>query len=665
MVALSVMINALRELGPRQLGLYAIYQLGLRTGYYRWATSSAPRIDPGRVELGWLMLPDRSSFVELLGKNRINQILAEGDEIVDGQVRLFGSKPQPLHLKLESPLDHWTLCSVPEEEDVKMIWEPARFGWAYTLGRAYYVSEDGRYPEAFWRYTEEFLINNPPYLGINWVSAQEASLRLIAFVYALRIFKDSLHSTAARIARLTYAIAEHAARIPPTLIYARAQNNNHLLTEAAGLYTAGLALPDHPEARRWREMGWQWFNRGITEQISANGAYTQHSTNYQRLLLQVALWMNKLANSERKALPISTRERLAAATRWTCALLDTLSGRVPNLGSNDGAYILPVTTGDFRDYRPVLQAAKLAFWDGADVEDEPIDEMALWLVNGNASEAGESSSKVFTPSLRADKDYRVLRLKNHPSWAYLRAVHFNGRPGHADQLHFDLWWRGENVAIDPGTFSYNAPAPWDNALTSTHVHNTIVVNGQEQMQRVGRFLYLKRSQAEITECEVIENGAIQKLVARHDGYCKQGVIHERAVTAHEIGRWIVEDMLLTATKDLKTESNQAYEICLHWLLPDWKWEVIDIGEGEFVISIESPHGRISLSLSTRKIGSLGEAKPQIQLSRAGELVFGTGEVQPFWGWSSPTYGDKIPALSLRWTLCGSLPIHLRSEWNLP
>jgi len=85
---------------------------------------------------------------------------------------------------------------------------------------------------------EQFLAANPPYLGLNWVSAQEAALRLLALSFAWQVFADSANSHAGRVGLLARSIAFHAARIPPTLPYSRSQNNNHLLSEAVGLYTA-------------------------------------------------------------------------------------------------------------------------------------------------------------------------------------------------------------------------------------------------------------------------------------------------------------------------------------------------------------------------------------------------------------------------------------------
>ena len=39
----------------------------------------------------------------------------------------------------------------------------------------------------------------------------------------------------------------------------------------------------------------------------------------------------------------------------------------------------------------------------------------------------------------------------------------------------------ENIALDGGTYSYNAPAPWNLGLAGTCWHNTVTVDGRAQM----------------------------------------------------------------------------------------------------------------------------------------------------------------------------------------
>jgi len=666
-------LKALCELGPRQLGLYAWYKVGLKVGYFRWRTGDGrPKTEKisfrSSVIRHLLDLPDPSEILAVIGDGGLSQLLAEADEIVAGRVRLFGGDPVPQNLTPPGELSHWTELEQGSKGvgkqggrgDIKFIWEPARFGWAFTLGRAYYLSGDERYPKSFWRYFEIFQEANPVNMGPNWASAQEVALRLIAFVFAAQIFSNSPHSTTPCASQLANSIAHHAGRIPPTLIYARAQNNNHLLSEAAGLITASLALPNHPDSPRWSKLGWKWFNRGLETQITEDGAYMQHSTNYHRLMLQLALWVNALHVCMSASLQVGKSDamqlltpNLQLATNWLLSLADLDSGRVPNLGPNDGAYILPLTVLPFHDYRPVLQAASQAFLGETAFDPGPWDEMSVWLCSGvRCQVSGEKSENV-------KRDVSRSTLYASRSWAYLRAAHFTDRPGHADQLHFDLWWRGLNVAQDAGTYLYNADPPWDNALTHTAVHNTVLVDSQEQMTRAGRFLYLDRAQAEIVAQERAEDGSWERLIAQHDGYQRLGVTHQRTVTAHQDDRWIVEDQLLPANRSPLSAPRSAR---LHWLLPDWMYELSHSGLG---IRIKSPFGWVSISIRVVVGEHVQPATCNLQLIRAGEVLYGNSPAHPTWGWVSPTYGMKVPALSFSITVNGLLPLTLLTEWKFP
>ncbi|MEW5868009.1 MAG: alginate lyase family protein [Chloroflexota bacterium] len=667
-VRLGLGFKALKELGPRQVGLYALYQLGLRSGYFAWATRSARDwrgAEPLILRSGLFPLPDAQELRALLGEPGQAQVLALADEVVRGNVRLFGAgKAVALRLAPAGPLVHWTRYETGGQQagtassqgevgdatssDVKFTWEPARFGWAYLLARAYRLSGDERYAAAFWEHTQAFLQANPPYLGPHWTSAQEVALRLIALVFAWGVFKDSQHSTPPRAAQLAQAVAAHADRIPPTLLYARAQNNNHLLSEAAGLYTAALALPGHPQAHYWGRLGWRWFERGLQMQIAEDGAYIQHSANYHRLMLQLAVWVDCLGRSAGRVLSDTTQARLEAATRWLLALVDPASGGAPNLGPNDGAYILPLTVCPFADYRPALQAAALVFWGQPAFAVGPWDEISLWLGLRGQGQERIAPSRIELSSCTP----HVLRSPGGDSWAYLRAARFSGRPGHADQLHLDLWWRGLNVAQDAGTYLYNAPPPWDNALAGTAAHNTLVVAGRDQMQRAGRFLYLDWAQAQVL------SQSEHTLVAQHDGYRRLGLFHRRSVSLTPVGDWLVQDSLLPLAH--VSSHPQPCLAALHWLFPDWPWNLEEVNAQEVLLELSSPLGWVKLHV-TGKAGL--SDRLAVQVVRAGELLYGVGEPDPTRGWSSATYGDKIPALSVRICAQGALPLELASQFT--
>ena len=364
------------------------------------------------------------------------------------------------------------------------------------------------------------------------------------------------------------SIASHAARIPSTLVYARSQNNNHLLSEAAGLFTASLALRDHPDADRWRQLGWKGYHQAIHKQVDSSGEYVQHSSNYQRLALQLALWMGSLADRNNLIFPQRSREALERAVHWSYSMLDPISGGMTNLGANDGAYLFPLAGGSFGDHRPVIQAAARRFM-GYSLPAGAWDEMSLWF--------GVPYSKTYfeTPRYLGDAIY------GRESWGTLRAVRYRSRPSHADQLHFDLWRRGINIARDAGSYLYNAPAPWDNSLTHTCVHNTVSVDGLEQMSRASRFLYLDWARGRKKKSIESNPAILGRETGQHNGYRKLGIRHERTVTVFNDEHWEVEDSLLRVKGKPRKHTYR-----LHWLLPDWNYQFKKVDAG-YELSLRS------------------------------------------------------------------------------
>ncbi|MCW5875466.1 MAG: alginate lyase family protein [Anaerolineales bacterium] len=632
------LFKAAAQLGPAALWPYARYQLALRSGWLRRQTpvGGLPQpADPGQPQT--LLQPAPAAKIRrLLGPDLVQKLLEEAGEVQKRRVRLFGGPPRRLDLAPKGRLAHWSAyhSRLPGGGDIKPVWETGRFGWATALARAFWLSGDDGYAQSFWRYFERFEAANPPNCGPHWSSAQEVALRIISWAYCHSLMAGAASSTPARQAALARSLAQHAERIPPSLDYARAQNNNHLLSEGLGLATAAALLPEYPKAKEWEQLGWTAFNEGIARQVHADGAYAQHSSNYHRLMLQLGCWAQVLAAHRGRPLPAGARKRLAAATGWLAQLLDGDSGRAANLGPNDGAYILPLSTLPFADFRPALQAALAAF-GGAALPRGPWDELSLWLGLG-------------PPKGRPLARRGPLRLAGRNSWAYLRAAQFKERPGHADQLHLDLWWRGHNIAGDAGSYLYTAAPPWDNALAGTAVHNTLSVDGRDQMTRAGRFLWLDWAQARVLRRREDKHGRLAYAVAEHDGYAHLGIRHRRSVEVQG-AVWMVRDEL-RRSQMLATNRH----LRLRWLLPDWKWQL-----QAHNLLLEAPDGLIELRLHSSVPGLA------LSLFRAGKRLAGEARGGATLGWVSPSYAVKEPALSLVAELHATPPLTLTTRWMLP
>lgn len=656
---LQVQLKAFLQLPLAQTLQYAIYRLKLQAGLFD-RQPAADTLPPAayQPDIDLLAPPAPEAIKATLQAGGVVRLLSSADEIAAGQVRLFGGPPVPLNLATPGQALPWAehergagSAALGSPGDVKLVWEPARFGWACTLARAFLISTQAAYPLAFKTYLNQFLQHNPPYYGWNWVSAQEAGLRLISLAFCYAVLNPALKDQP-EAPPLGAILAAHAERIPPTLAYARAQNNNHLLSEAAALYTAGSLLPGHPSADRWRALGWRWFHHGLQSQITTEGVYIQHSTNYHRLMLQLALWVFRLARVQGQDFPSHSLQRLQAAATWLLALADAHTGQVPNLGPNDGAYVLPLTIQPFDDYRPVLQAAAAAFLGRQPFAAGPWDEMRLWLV----PEGGPLPA----PALLPAESPLTLRSPDEETWGYLRAARFTSRPGHADQLHVDLWWRGINLARDAGTYRYTSAPPWDNALIHTDVHNTVALNGQDQMTPAGRFLFLDWAQAEALPASGEVAAHSQELIAHHDGYRRLGAIHQRKLELLSSASWLVRDEILPRHRG----EAKPLAARLHWLLPDWPWQ-LTVEPERFTLTLESPYGPVLVHVRTRGTPGAASTPPEATLHRAGQAVFGPPDDRPTWGWYAPTYNVREPALSFRVIVQGPLPLEFTTRWHLP
>ena len=629
-------VKALGQLGPARTAENGLYRLGLRFNVFH---IPQPSQDEPAYPINLDLLPPLPA---VRPDWEAGQAAAAADEISAGSVRLFGGDPVELDLAPQPPLSPWSdyergRASIGTE-DIKFIWEPARFTWAADLLVAYQITRDEKYSGAFWKYLETFLAKNPPYLGPNWTSGQEAGMRIVSWTSVIKGFSASPTSNPERMQTLARSIAVHAARIPPTMIYARSQNNNHLLAEAAGLYTAGLILPRHPKAAAWRRTGWAWFNRALQRQLAPDGAYIQQSVNYHRLMLHLALWVHALATRSGERLPPASLEKLRAAAGWLYHRMDPQSGRLANFGHNDGANLFPY--GEYTDFRPTIQAAGFAFagmpffepgpWDGLS------EKLGLRIAVGRHSLVNEERQVAENQSFY-DSTGAILR-KAH-TWVGMRAGHLSHRPGQADQLHVDIWWQGRAVTLDAGTYRYSAPAPWDNGLASGFVHNSVTIDDVEPMTRAGRFLWLDWDQAAIETC--VPN----QITGERGGYRKLGVRHRRSVQWGEDGSLKISDDFLPSTR-----TSRPHLFTLHWLLADMPYQV-----GGNLLKLAFPQGSVQIRV---ECSAPDQPDLHLQLIRAGQLLVGKGVFPEVLGWWSPTYNQKLPALSLRASFSGRLPARL-------
>lgn len=564
MSALLSRLRTFRALGPANIARVGLYRIGLRLGIH-----PAQRIAPRMPAEGPFFAPPGATLPLPI------PVRWKGESL------LFGHYRRPISDKppdwLADPLSDnasradagtatapwWTIPDFAGG-DIKRIWEYSRLDWALAFAQQARAGD----PHAHGRlenWLADWTARNPGYYGPNWKCAQEASIRLLHLALAALLLGTERQMTPAMHA----LVDSHVRRILPTLSYARAQDNNHATSEAGAIYVAGawLQVAGAPGADALLHRGRALVERATSHLFMKDGSFSQHSTNYHRVALDtlslVEVWRRRAG-----ARPFSAAwsARAGAAAEWLRIMIDPVSGETPNLGANDGANLLPLTDAAYRDFRPSAQLACALFTERRAFPPGAWDAAADWL--------GLALPSVVEPlparAVFADGGYAVLR--HGEAMAMLRFPRFRFRPSQADAQHLDLWYRGENLLRDGGSFSYNTDSEWIDYFGGVASHNTVQFDGAPQMPRLSRFLLGDWLQTE-------SSGATP------DGFAasyrsSQGWRHKRAIALADE---------LTVTDDLSGFRQKAV---LRWRLAPGTWHIdgdtISDGRHRLTVRSEAP-----------------------------------------------------------------------------
>jgi hypothetical protein len=346
-------------------------------------------------------------------------------------------------------------------QDIRPLWETHR--WAELPALA--LAGEG---QRILPFTEAWIAAHPPYRGPLWLCGQEAALRALHLLLAC---------TLARLPPPREVVSILAQRIAANPAYAMAQDNNHPVSEAAGLMLCGLALANTAMAQR----GARRFEAAVDRLIHPDGSFAQPSPAYHRLLLDVASvteWLRTRLGGP----PISPegRARLAAATDWLDRLTCRQTGALPRIGHQDDSCVADLSGCGPHDARGSVERAARLFCDAsAGFPDDP----------------GSAVLRLPCPQARLFREAHwrssgFLGRAVAGARAVLRTGPVRFRPGHADLLHLDLWDGARNLLRDTGSFAYNTADPGRAAaFQATAAHNTIGFDGEDQMPRIGPFLF--------------------------------------------------------------------------------------------------------------------------------------------------------------------------------
>lgn len=633
-----------RELGLSRLLFRARWEAEMRSGVARWLDPVPQPVAPVARDIEYLLgsLPYnqaneiRDLMDERLGDKAASHLLHLAEQAAHGRLLCFGrwaanfGDPIDWHINPQNqrrwnPHTHWSKVMNDETQvgDVKLSWEVARFPQAYQMARAGVLLPHSRalMAEALARQVRSFVDENPYGQGIHWFSGQEIAIRNFAWLFAISVLKDE-PAIRGVLPLALRALYESGCRIRRHIDYARmAVYNNHLVAEGFALLTLGWVLPDLPEANSWQRLGETIVDECATGQFKPDGGYIQNSHNYHRAALQFYLWGAALSRHLGRTFPGSWRRAMELSLDFLHAHQNPTDGRLPNYGANDGALPLLLSTCDYSDFRPVLQAVSVVTRGERLYPPGPWDEEAAWIATPAQVADAPLRPRAQVSVSMDNSGYHVLRGKDPATFVSFRCGDLTERFSQIDMLSVDLWWQGQNVIVDAGSYLYNGPTAWNEHFFRTSGHNVLQVDGRDQMLHHRKFKVLYWTKARLLRFE--DNSSWCLAEGEHDGflrYLPRGV-HRRAVLLNkDTSSVVVVDTIM---------GEGVHDVNLQWLAGSQTFTFDSPG---CLLRLGTPAGSYFIKAVGSQPGASG--------------VVACGQNSPPRGWLSRYYGEKIPVPSL-------------------
>ncbi len=648
-------INRLRCMTPAELPYRAARLISAHVERIAPLRQSIPPTDREPWARRWVYVPEGIDPAPYL---------AEADRIAAGTLTVFcvscanGDSPPRWNCDpktgTQAPLTPGKLLDYRDRRlvgDIKYLWEMNRHLQLVTLAQGYALTREAKYLRVLQQHLESWIRACPSGRGPNWCSALEAAIRLINWSIAWQLAGGSAApcfagAEGARFKRAWLDSVYQHTRFVHGYFSRHSSANNHLIGEAAGLYIAGLTWPCWSKLRDWRQAARQILEREALLQSSADGVNLEQAVCYQQFVLDFLLLALLAGRSAGERFSAAYEQRVAAMLEFLAALMDA-GGNVPMIGdSDDGAVTRLAQSPDFCAYRSLLASGAILFGNGElKFKAGKLDDKTRWLFGPRAEELFSRVDGPHAPPPRSRAfpggGYYVLGCE-FETRDELRLVADAGplgyrsiaAHGHADALSFTLSLGGLEFLIDPGTYAYHGGGPWRAYFRGTAAHNAVRIDGLDQSQPGGDFMWLKQARA---GCDAWETSAAMDVFEGwHDGYLRLSdpVLHRRRIALDKRARCVViEDRLqMSGAHDV--------ELFLHC---DERCAVQAVPAG-FAIR-RGPW--------TLVVGLPRHPAAAAQLH--------CGSMQPLCGWVSRHYDHRQPSPTIAWRARLQGPCLLRTE----
>lgn len=391
-------------------------------------------------------------------------------------------------------------------DDNEQLFFLNRWYHGVTLAKAYFYTSDERCADCFVDLLQHWNQQNPVDRASPVWESYSVTERINNWIFAYHLLQPSPTFKKRGLLLLLTLLFQHAVYLSENLEVR--ESHNHLINNGRALYAFGLLFPELEHAATFEEAGWQILTREMKRQFSPDGMLGEQSVHYHLLLMRTYLEVTLLA--QRNGRPLDPEYLARLERMFLCANAFTRSdGSIPLIGDFS-------PDADLRSMVGLLGAGATQF--GFDVN-RHFSEYGLWYSRPGKTEKMAGSIPASLICLNKS-GYAIVRtpelhltLNCDPRAKIIRH-------GHADVLGLNLWWRGQDLLIDGGNYSYGK-RDWDEYFRGPYSHNTVAVDGLTPYVLPGYQQVLlspdySEAEAGIVACR--EEGPGFYLEAYHTGY---------------------------------------------------------------------------------------------------------------------------------------------------
>lgn len=499
---------------------------------------------------------EKINFFYSRNTNIKDQVIIEANKILEHKFDLLGSGEVELEKKIKWNQDFkskfiWEnkfyrdikIVDLNNNADVKVPWELSRFQHLFTLGKAYWLTNDMKYFLEGKEEIEEWIKENPIYMSVNWTCAMDVAIRAVNWIFFYFHFKNLIDNDKEFLNIFNNSLYNHGKFVFLNLEKGLDYANNHYLSNLVGLFYLGnyFASIGNIEVKKWLKFSKNELEREMFIQNNEDGTNYESSISYHRLVTELMFFPVILGEKNNINFSKKYKERLEKMFEFL-AKITKINGKIPLIGDVDNGRLIIFSNylnWEANDVRELLSLGGEYFNNLLLKNTGAIKkEDKLWIFNS----LKEEKEKYYDKSVGFKKGgYYILRNKEMYCFIRCGELSCRGQGGHShnDQLSFELNVQGEDFIVDTGTGVYTADKDIRNLFRSTKQHNTVYIEGYEQNYFNENNLFEMREET-LSKCIKFDNTYFE---GYHQGYLKKlNIIHKRKIKLKD-NQLIVEDFI--------------------------------------------------------------------------------------------------------------------------